>query len=172
MGIGVKVIPDLIVGVSKLHGKGVFAGRHFNSGDQILEFKGILYEFDSTMTDIPDDFAYLQVGKNLFLGPDGSPWGAPDDLVNHSCDPNSAVIIKDGKVTLRAICPIKPMMEILYDYALTMSNDPWTMSCRCGHEKCRKTVGEYKTLPSDVKRRYEYMKIVPEYVILSNGHGG
>lgn len=170
MGIVVSVIPDLIIGKSKLHGKGVFAGRHYNSGDTVLEFGGYLYDRDAIAGQ--KEFLFLQVGENLYLGPDEEPWGSLDDLINHGCDPNSAVIIGNGKVILKAIRPIKPMMEIIYDYSITMKDDPWTMSCRCGYVSCRKTISEYKTLPFEVRRSYEYMKIVPEYAIPSNGRAG
>ena len=155
----VSIIPDLIVGKSKLHGKGVFAGRHFNSGDVIITFAGDLYTYEDTLG--PYEGMFLQVGKDLYMGPSGQ----ADDLINHSCDPTAAVVMVDRTVVLKAIRPINPMMEITYDYSIFVIDDPWTMQCNCGTAKCRKIIADYKTLPEDLRRHYEYMKIVPAYVL-------
>ena len=161
------VVPDLIVGKSKVGGRGVFAGKSFRSGDTILELKGALY----TREELPEPYAkdeFLQVGPDLFLGPtEGQE--TRDEIVIHSCDPNAAIVIKpDGSVLLTAIGPIEPMQEIAHDYSVTMSNDPWTMKCRCGSPKCRKTISEYQVLPREVKARYRWINVVPPYVVVGD----
>ena len=156
--------PDLIVGESKVSGRGVFSGRRYSSGEVILEFQGWLY----TPAELPIPYVedcFLQVGPDLFLGPSDQP-ETPDSLVNHSCDPNAAVVIKpDGRILMMAIRPIEPLDEITYDYSVTMAGDPWTMDCRCGSPRCRKLIREYRTLPPEVKARYRWIHVVPPYVI-------
>ena len=131
MGKLVSIFPDLIEGQSKIHGKGVFAGKQFNSGDEILE--------------VPSE----RIG-----------------LLNHSCDPSAAFVFTDGRTTLKAIRPVKPMMEITVDYTLTATEDP-RLVCSCGTGRCRKAIGLYSTLPAAARERYEWMKIVPDYVVAS-----
>jgi hypothetical protein len=161
MGVLVNAaIPDLIAGMSKINGKGVFAGRHFNSGDVIADWTPtFLHRQDELPT---EESTALQVGPDAYVY-----WGIEcvDNYVNHSCDPSAAVIIGSGKVLLKAIRPIKPMMEITFDYSITIKDDAWSMSCSCGAKNCRWTILEYKLLPEDVRRRYEYMKIVPAYAM-------
>jgi hypothetical protein len=156
--------PDLIVGKSKVSGKGIFSGKRYLSGDVILEFHGWLY----THAELPNPYVedcFLQVGPDLFLGPTDGP-ETSDTLVNHSCDPNAVVLIKpDGRVLMMAIRPIEPLDEITYDYSITMADDPWTMICCCGSPRCRTVIREYRTLPPEVKARYRWINVVPPYVI-------
>jgi hypothetical protein len=159
-------LPDLIVGKSKVGGRGVFAGKRYRSGDTILEFHGSLY----SQAELPVPYVadrYIQVGPDLFLGPDAEPGPeGMDELMNHSCDPNAAVVIKpDGSVLLMAMRPIEPMDEIAYDYSVTMADDSWTMECRCGSPKCRFVIREYRMLPETVKARYRWINVVPPYVL-------
>lgn len=160
MGKLVSVFPDLIEGKSKIHGRGVFAGRQFNSGDEIQDWTPAFLVTEDELEGGPDDDFGFQVGPTLFI----QRTGKIDDFTNHSCDPSAAAIIGNGRVVLKAIRPIKPMMEVTIDYSLTMLNDPWARQCNCGTARCRKVIAEYKTLPADVRQRYEWMKIVPAYV--------
>lgn len=161
MGKLVSVIPDLIPGTSKIQGRGIFAGRHFNSGDTIADWTPPYLLHEDELPGKAEDCIALQVGPDLFAPASGQ----LDDFTNHSCDPNAAVIIGNGKVLLKAIRPINPMMEVTFDYSVTMKNDGWSMKCNCGTSRCRGVVREYKFLPEEVRRRYEYMKIVPAYVL-------
>lgn len=160
--------PDLIVGQSTVSGRGVFSGKRYVSGEVILEFKGWLY----THAELPSPYTedcFLQVGPDLFLGPSDGPETA-DTLVNHSCNPNAAVVLKpDGRILMMAIRPIEPLEEIAYDYSVTMADDPWTMSCRCGSPGCRGVIREYRTLPPEVKARYRWIHVVPAYVLARDG---
>lgn len=157
MPIRISLVPDLIQGSSAIHGKGAFAGRQYNSGDEIWDFLRPNPPVISALEDACDNM--LQVGEGLYLGMTG----LVSDCFNHSCDPAAAVVIGRGRVVLKAIRPIKPMMEVTFDYSLTMKDDPWTLECLCRSAACRKTVREYRALPEEVRRRYEWMKIVPEY---------
>ena len=156
-----SVIPDLIEGKSRIAGRGVFAGRRYTSGDLIFDFMKPPPAF-CHRDDLPMGKAIaLQVSHDIYLLASG----AIDDYFNHSCDPNAAVIIRGGTAILRAIRPIKPMEEITFDYSLTMVDNPLEIPCRCGVPACRKVVREYRTLPAEVRHRYEHLKIVPEYVL-------
>lgn len=158
------VFPDLIVGKSRVSGRGVFSGKLYLSGDVILEFRGGLYTHAEIPTPYVED-CFLQVGPDYFLGPSEGAENS-DTLVNHSCDPNAAVVFKpDSRILMMAIRPIEPLEEISYDYSVTMADDPWTMTCHCGSPRCRKVIREYRTLPPEVKARYRWINVVPPYVI-------
>ena len=145
-----------------VHGKGVFAKGKIDAGELILQFKGPLLHADK----LPRPYSaekdyYLQIGPEIFLGPSHD----LDDYVNHSCDPNSGVIIYSGVICLIAIIPISPGREITFDYSTTMDNFWWEMSCACGSSKCRHKVQNFVDLAEEIKQRYVQLGIVPDYIL-------
>ncbi|MCX5812826.1 MAG: SET domain-containing protein [Proteobacteria bacterium] len=160
------------------HGKGVFAGKKFKAGETIFVCKAELctyeqlpYPYDAT------EDRWVQVGDNLYMGPTGD----FDDFINHSCDPNAALIIPAGDavrggVALIALREINKDEEITFDYSTTMDEDDWEMDCCCGSEKCRKRIRDFKYLPEDTQQAYIRLGIIPEYIMknlkkLSNPKG-
>jgi len=76
-------------------GKGIFADEEIEPDSIILEFKGKKFlkgEFPEIKK--PEDDRYMQIGENIYFGPSGD----KDDLVNHSCNPNSGVVFDNGRV--------------------------------------------------------------------------
>ena len=142
-------------------GRGVFAGRDFKAGEKILDFSGPILSREELPSEIlnPEDDRFLQIDRDLFLGPSGK----IDDLVNHSCDPNTAILIKNDQVSLWAIKNIKIGEEISYDYSLQMFNEDWTMKCQCGTKNCRQIVREYRFLSQEIKDYYLKLGFVPLY---------
>lgn len=126
-----------------------------------MDFSGSILGRCFTTEDLikPEDDRYLQVGKDLFIGPSGE----IDDLINHSCEPNSAVLIENKKASLFSIKDISEGDEITYDYSLQMCDEPWTMECKCGSKNCRKLIKEYKFLPKSLKKFYLELGFVPDY---------
>jgi hypothetical protein len=162
MGVVVNsIIPDIIEGKSKVHGRGAISGRHYNSGDVIADWTPT---FLASRAELPaGECVAVQVGPDHYV------LGVADGatrLMNHSCDPGAAVIIGNGKVILKAIRPINPMMEITFDYSITMQDDSFSMTCNCGAKNCRGVVREFRALPQAVRERYEWMKVVPAYVLV------
>jgi hypothetical protein len=144
------------------HGSGVFAGRQIQRGEEILQFSGRLVdrgELPSPYCAV-DDY-YLQVGDDLFLGPSGD----VDDFVNHSCDPNSGVVIADGTARLVAIRAIQSGEEITFDYSTTADQAPLEMNCLCGSPVCRGRIGDFLLLPRGLQEKYVRLGIVPDYVL-------
>ena len=144
------------------HGKGVFAKHKINAGESILRFSGPLFHAEN----LPNPYSaendyYLQIGPDIFLGPSYD----LDDYVNHSCDPNSGVIISSGIVDLIAIRPIFPGSEITFDYSTTMDNFWWEMNCACGSEKCRQKIKNFVALADEIKESYVQLGIVPDYIL-------
>lgn len=66
--------------------KGVFAAIGIKKGEVILEWHGVLvHGYEQAITEFgKDDWDHMvQIGRELYLDPDGP----PGRLVNHSCDP-------------------------------------------------------------------------------------
>jgi SET domain-containing protein len=160
--------PSLILSATK-HGQGVFAGKNFEKGEILLEFKGKIYSwpdgYDKPIgyTDDydPDDDHFLQVGKDLYMGPSGD----LDDYVNHSCDPSTGVYFRGKKLFLIAIRKIYQHEEITWDYSTNMYKDNWTLRCSCGASNCRGIIREFKYLPRAVRQKYLRLDIVFPFVI-------
>ncbi|MBI2580083.1 MAG: SET domain-containing protein [Candidatus Aenigmarchaeota archaeon] len=145
-------------------GKGVFAGRDFRKGEEIMEFRGNLITFDELPKPYNmDDDHYVQIGPNLLMGPSGG----LDDLFNHSCEPNSYLRITGRKAVLIALRDMGKGEEITWDYSLSMNKESswYKMTCRCGSRNCRKVISDFSRLPDDVKNRYIRLGVVPEYVL-------
>lgn len=107
----------------------------------------------------------MQIGKNVYMGPSGG----LDDLVNHSCNPNSGLMIQGKRAILVAIKNIRKSEEITMDYSTTMDEDDWEMDCKCQSKNCRKRIRDFKYLPKETQQAYMVWGIVPKY-ILNNNH--
>lgn len=141
-------------------GQGVFTLEHHEAGEKILGFKGNIVDLD----EVEDHGKYLQVGKRVFLGASGD----IDDFVNHSCEPNCGVALRQGKILLISIHEIQPKEELTFDYSTWMAYDYWEMHCICGNPHCRKKIKDFKYLPRDLKQKYIDLNVVPDYVLREN----
>jgi len=148
---------------SSRNGPQVFALEKILGDEIVLDLKGPL----RLRHELPGAGAvdkYLQVGDYLYLELDELTNG-----INHSCDPNAAVISDDPPhVFLAALRDIEPGEEITYDYSLTMLDDDWEAPCICGSTICRGKIQEFRFLPEAVKERYRALGIVPKYVLGGN----
>lgn len=143
-----------------LHGLGVFAKRIFQTKDQILQYGGKVIS-SSSAREVDEADHCLQIGPNAFLGPSGQ----ADDFLNHSCKPNSAVIIDGQSAKLIALQEILSGEEIVNDYSLTVDEPGWEMQCTCGNPKCRRSIKSFRELPKDWQDHYKEMRIVPQFIL-------
>ena len=122
-------------------GKAVFAARPFDAGETMLRFAG------RRVARAPDahgaDDRFVQVGEDAFLGPSGR----VDDLINHSCDPNTGLRFDGDAVFLVALRPIAIGEEVAWDYSTTLRDSDWRMPCDCRAPDCRGVIGNFDTLP-------------------------
>ena len=116
---------------SRIHGKGIFASRNFNSGEVVLRW-------DSCSKNISDEeFSKLSEGQQKMVF-EGKLYSSPSQFMNHSCSAN----VKNIEGYDTAIREIKEGEEITCNYI--DENVPFiTMSCNCGSKDCRKVL-EYK----------------------------
>lgn len=138
-------------------GRGVFARRRFLGGEAILGFGGIVIDADKCKAKGEREGYPLQVLRDAWI--DATEPGA---FVNHSCEPNAYV--GEGNLLI-ALRNIRVGEQIMYDYSATMYNDAWTMICRCGSPKCRKVIGEFRSLPKELRNYYIQKELVAPYII-------
>jgi SET domain-containing protein len=85
----------------------------------------------------------FRVGESLYV--DAAREGNASRFINHSCEPNCEVEIEGTRISIRARKNIQPGVELTYDYALELEDDPlpdWERlyACRCGAPTCRGTM--------------------------------
>ncbi|HEY4731900.1 MAG TPA: SET domain-containing protein-lysine N-methyltransferase [Gammaproteobacteria bacterium] len=134
-------------------GRGVYTNRAYKTGEYVMTFTGQKTHIDQ----ISDFTHYLQVAPDVFISPSGN----ADDFVNHSCDPNCALYFEGDALVLRAIKPIEPGQELFFDYGTIMFSEPTTFQCACGSPSCRGIIGNYYSLPEELKHKYRERNMVP-----------
>ncbi|MGE5195655.1 MAG: SET domain-containing protein [Deltaproteobacteria bacterium] len=137
-------------------GLGLFAAEPIAPGTEILRFTGPVLTLNEVRARGAAAANALQVGIDRYLYLD-----EPGRFVNHSCDPNAAVL---GDTSLVAIRPIAAGEEIRFDYSTTVS-DGWTMPCRCGAPGCRRLVAAFQLLPEPIRRRYALLGQVQRFIL-------
>jgi hypothetical protein len=142
-------------------GLGVFASRDIARGEIILSIGGQVIDFAETKRRGPRECMALQIGHDIYI--DTRP---PGVFVNHSCDPNAG--ISEDKY-LEAIRGIRKGQEIRYDYSTTMDEQSFTMRCLCRADECRNVVGDFSTLPRQVRERYISLGIVMSFMLKRMG---
>jgi hypothetical protein len=138
-------------------GRGLFADQSYKAGDVILRFEGRTVPAQ-VVAAMGDEQCYMiQIGRDLYFEPE-----APGRYTNHSCTPNAA--IKDDYV-LVALSDIHADEQICFDYSTTMSEDNWTMECRCGSPNCRGVIKDFAELPTDLQHRYLGLGVVQSFIV-------
>jgi hypothetical protein len=103
----------LALGVSPIHGTGLFAIAPFRAGEIVMIWDGAVYtRADLEAGRVPKATSYSFVEEDLLIA---APGDAMDYFVNHSCDP--CVWMAD-EVTVVARRAIGPGEEIAGDYAV------------------------------------------------------
>lgn len=144
-------------------GRGVFAVAAIPAGSTVLIFHGPLLSREEVK-----DFSHsLQVSDSTWLGPSGH----IDDDVNHSCSPNCGLrsVQVDGDTEPQGAClfalrDIGEGEEVTFDYSTSMLNEPWLLErCTCGAPACRTVVGDFLTLPEELRESYAAVGGLPEH---------
>ncbi|HEY4498537.1 MAG TPA: SET domain-containing methyltransferase [Candidatus Paceibacterota bacterium] len=156
----VRVFNNLAVGQNHL-GRAGFAARFFRKGDVITQFKGpLIHKLELPKNYKGERDRYLQVGVETFMGPSED----IDDLLNHSCDPNTGLKFNDSDVLLVAIRDIEIGEEVTWDYSTTMFEHDWRMKCDCRAKECRKIISDFTLLDKKIQERYRALGIIPQYL--------
>ncbi len=152
-------------------GFGIFAARAFAMGSTLVVdedgdyYAGImtLAEAEARGYDLSQDL--FQIGTDAFLLPNAN----LDDFVNHSCDPNTGLMLTPAGYRMIALRAIAQGEELTYDYSTYISGTPERMSCACGAATCRGTIGAFETLPPALQERYLAAGVVGRFVATPAG---
>lgn len=134
---------------SLIHGRGALAIRRIRPGTRVIEYAGerisaaeAAERYDDDAMDHHHTFLF-EVDRDTFI--DASRQGNAARFINHSCDPNCASYIEDGRIFIEATRNIQPGAELTYDYRYKRDGrrpPAWTQlyACRCGAGNCRGTM--------------------------------
>lgn len=115
-------------------GRGIYSLIDLLRGEMILYFEKNYVNYSTNMT--------LRIDENRFQmtkNPD-----APDNFINHSCDPNCYIGWRD--LSLRALKPIKTGEELTYNYFTSDWDNEDPFECRCGSKNCKRIINGFKNL--------------------------
>jgi SET domain-containing protein len=159
----------LTIARSRIHGKGCFAAIFFRQNQQIAQYVGeriSLAEAErrrcasrkQCICDVDTEWAI-----------DGSRGGNGTQYVNHSCQPNSEVIVLGGHIFLYALREIIPGEEITTDYLYELSLDG--TRCNCRMTSCWKTMStaEISTGSQRAAKRDPHESRCPQLTLLLGG---
>jgi uncharacterized protein len=147
----------LVVGKSKIEGKGILAVGDIKKGERIMEWGGrkvLQNKFDQNVyrlqsaAPIDDDyFLATLTSDNIVMA---------DEYLNHSCDPNAWLI---DEVTVVARRDIKKGEEVTVDCA-TWDCDTENLYtddglCKCASKTCRKVLSPNDWQRKDLQVRYK-----------------
>lgn len=90
-------------------GRGVFPGVPIPASQLVLKFEGPIF----TKETCPDFSEAIQVGLNAWMHSSGG----LDDLVNHSCNPNTGLYPLNGDLYLLSLRDIAAGEELSFDYS-------------------------------------------------------
>lgn len=150
--------PDEKVVVMSGHlGRGVHARYPIRAGEKILELDGPRLTHAEVLALGNAQACTIQVGPDEYI--DTRP---PGRFTNHSCEPNAGV---SGDRYLVALRDIAVAEEIRFDYSTTMSENHWTMDCRCGRPRCRRQIRDFHFLPPTLQAYYIRLGSVQSFIV-------
>lgn len=136
------------VGTSGIAGKGLFASEAIPNHKIIQRINGeIVRKRPRNAREAMRIMNWIGVGKETWIRTAGTPFR----YINHSCNPNAAIV---GRKTVIAIRPIRKNEEITIDYSMTDADPFWSMQCSCGAKQCRKTIASIQSVPTAAFKRH------------------
>jgi SET domain-containing protein len=133
---GQKSVRGLLVRKSSIDGLGCFAEASFQKGALIAEYVGERINHLEAMRRMKDRgrSRVSEVGEDCYI--DGSVGGNVTQFINHACEPNSDVLIEEGRMFIIALRDLAPGEEITVDYLNSFDEDD--SICRCRSAACRR----------------------------------
>ncbi len=160
---------NVYLDVTAACGFGLFAAKSFARGTTIIvDEDGDYYDNVMTLAEALGQGHQLseqlfQVGEDAFLLPNGN----LDDVVNHSCSPNTGLQLTPMGYRMIALTDIAPGDELTYDYSTYIGETPERLKCACGAPSCRGEIGPFRDLPPELRRRYLASDVVGQFAVPS-----
>jgi SET domain-containing protein len=155
----------IYIGSTARCGLGIFAAKSFAAGEIVIidedgDYYGQIFSYRELRAHGYGLENTVQVGLDAFKLPNGN----IDDFTNHSCDPNTGIRLTEKGMIVLAVRAIAPNEELTYDYSTHLNNPYESFRCRCGALCCRGIVGNFSTLPVELRRRYRALGIIGDFV--------
>ena len=146
--------PRLTTKKSNLHGQGVFATAPIKQGEIIIRWGGKVYTIQQVLNGETRDQTACQIAEDMYIAEPPESILTNEDLMNHSCDPNTWM---DDETTISARRDIQPGEEITADYALWVAYPGHSMitNCQCGSLLCRKNITGDDWALKELQERYK-----------------
>lgn len=126
-------------------------GTGLYSKEKLLK-DDFVFEFIGTRVPLEDASQLsLQIDDQVALE-SSDEYNRIDDHINHSCDPNCKVVIKDDRVLVYALKDIDMDDELTFNYNSTefdMLGQGCSFKCRCESQSCIGHVEGFRYLPPD-----------------------
>jgi uncharacterized protein len=138
---------------SEIHGRGLFATADIARGEIVAVKGGHIVDRKTLRREITPKLGpvEIQIGDDLFIAPVTDEERELSMLYsNHSCDANLGM---RGEITFVAMRDIRAGEELTHDWCTT-DDDDYSVSCKCGSTKCRKTLTGKDWQRSDLQKRY------------------
>lgn len=140
---------------SKIHGRGIFAAEYIKRAERIQYIRGKRAMMKTRNKKDSKEIAHwIGLGRFSWIRTEGTPFR----YINHSCDPNAAIM---GTKTLIALKDIDSGEEITIDYSMTDADPHWSIKCKCGSKECRKYIRAIYTVPPEVFERH--LPYIPKF---------
>jgi hypothetical protein len=141
------------IGLSRLHGRGMFARARIAAGEVVVVWGGTLFTEDDVRAGRARRGSVSAVDEGVYLAGRAEDGADEADFMNHSCEPNVWML---DEVTLAARRDVAPGEELTADYAMWEGDEAWVSrwACRCGAASCRgRVTGRDWRLP-ELQERY------------------
>ena len=131
---------NLSIKKSPLHGLGCFAAVRLLKGSRIAEYTGERITRKEAMRRMRrfSGNRISELGADCYI--DGNVDGNQTQYINHSCDPNSDVVVMGGALIIFALREISPGEEITVDYLNSFDQDQ--SACQCRAPSCRQRTSQ------------------------------
>ena len=129
-----NLAPGLRIAKSAIDGDGCFAATHFRQHQRIAEYAGerISIAEAERRRRAPGKKFVCDVDSEWSI--DGRYGGNGTQYINHSCEPNSYLVVSQGRVFLHALRKICSGEEITTEYFYELELDG--TECRCQSASC------------------------------------
>jgi len=150
--------PNVVVKPNGKIGLAVFAAAPIIKGSRIAIFTGEHYKSKTALglPEIMRDHA-IQVGRDEFV----FGYKGLAHCVCHSCNPNCGI---RNLTEIYAVEDISEGEQITWDYRCSENSDWVLETCLCDSERCTGSVGNYDSLPSQIKKEYLSKDMVSEWL--------
>lgn len=134
---------------SEVNGLGLYSRKDYKKFDTVGYIHGdvrVIKRWSAQISERTQN--WIGVGRYSWINTDKSPFR----YINHSCDPNVAIVTKRKVIALR---DIPAGSELLMDYSFTEAEPDWQLApCRCASARCRKVITTISHIPAATFKKY------------------